>query len=73
MQKKLSFCFLRQNLSAFVETETYRNRKFDPDTEIEETNEYFVVVAMLFSNLWICSFNLCNQSMCIDCYLVFLE
>ena len=45
MQKKLSFCFLRQNLSAFVETETYRNRKFDPETEISASGSTFGFVS----------------------------
>ena len=36
-----SFCFLRQNLSAFVETETYRNRKFDTETEISASESDF--------------------------------
>ena len=40
-----SFCFLRQNLSAFVETETYRNRKFDPETEISASGSTFGFVS----------------------------
>ena len=45
MQNKLSFCFLRHNLSAFVETETYRNRKFDPETEISASGSTFGFVS----------------------------